>query len=127
MKDFYRNWVNPNGYTYFFIALVIISILIPTVFTYLARKFKLLWMIFLIVSFAYLSSYFLNYTAGVRRNGDEILITILIEISSGSLAFFINSLLTRTKYHTERGVYISLVFSILVILLNTKVMKIHDP
>ena len=50
-----------------------------------------------------------------------------MEISSGSLAFFINSLLTRTKYHTERGVYISLVFSILVILLNTKVMKIHDP
>ena len=84
-------------------------------------------MIFLMISFAYLSSYFLNFTAGVRRNGDEILITILMEICSGSLAFFINSLLTRTKYHTERGVYISLVFSILVILLNTKVMKIHDP
>ena len=59
-------------------------------------------MIFLMISFAYLSSYFLNHTTGVRRNDDEILISILMEISSGF-------------------------FSILVILLDTKVIKILDP
>ena len=127
MKDFYRNWVYTNGYTYFFIAISFLSILLPAIFTWLARKISILWMLFLLISFLYLSSYFLNYTAGVRRNGDEILITILMQINSGSIAFFINSLLTRTRYHSERGMYISLIFSVLVMLLNTQVMKIHDP